>query len=240
MKAPKSTNVNAVKASIAACLDNADRLLEETYNLEFRSPSATRYFMAVIAQEEVAKAFLLHLVQIGIVQLTPAVRRAINDHRCKHLVGMMMDYMIMHWDSAEELKALINFDFDMGDRLPNDVGSALEILCHEKIGRWTDNSWSWAEDPAYDSTALKIAEGKKDRRKQDALYVRTGGDGQLASTPSVITDDETRLELERGRRYAQFMGSVYRGDGGGFDEIRFRKIMTALRLLFPEPLSAAS
>ncbi len=75
---------NLAKA-IRACIDNAQRLHTETYDLEFRLPSATRYFLLIIAQEEAAKAFVLYLIKEGIVPLTSAVRRAINDHACKQL-----------------------------------------------------------------------------------------------------------------------------------------------------------
>ena len=85
---------NLAKA-IRACIDNAQRLQAETYDLEFRTPSATRYFLLIIAQEEAAKAFVLYLIKERIVPLTSAVRRAINDHACKHLVGMIMEYMIV-------------------------------------------------------------------------------------------------------------------------------------------------
>lgn len=90
----------------------------------------------MIAQEEFAKAFILFLVKERIVLFNAPIRRAINDHTCKQLVGMIMDYIIMHWDDLEELRAAIRIDYDLGDRLPNDIGSAMELLRYEKIGRW--------------------------------------------------------------------------------------------------------
>ncbi len=114
--------------AIRASIDNARRLHEETYDLEFRTPCATRYFLLTIAQEEVAKAFLLYLINKGIVPQASEVWRAIKNHACKHLVGMMIEYMIMHWEDIEELKAIIERDFKLGNNLPNDVASALEIL----------------------------------------------------------------------------------------------------------------
>lgn len=219
--------------SIRASIDNALRLREETYDLEFRTPCATRYFLLIIAQEEVAKAFLLYLIREGFVPLTSAVRRAINDHACKHLVGMIMDYMIMHWENVEELKAIIDRDIELGNQLPNDVGSALEILRHEKISRWTSNNWSWAEDPEYDREALRLAEGQRDRRKQDALYIRLGKTGELASTPAAITASEVETELERTSRYIYFAEALLTTEQRhAFNKDRFAKIMTVLKLLF--------
>lgn len=230
---PDRRSRNKLSRAIQASIDNADRLQTETYDLEFRTPCATRYFLLIIAQEEAAKAFLLYLVDDGVVPLTAAVRRAINDHACKHLVGMIMDYMIMHWETTEELEEIIRRDFEVGNNLPNDIGSALEILRYEKIGRWTANNWVWAEDPAYDREVLKLAEGKRDRRKQDALYVRIGSDGQVASTPAVITETEVVTELERTSRYINFaVALTTTRERYGFDKDRFAKVMAALKLLF--------
>jgi hypothetical protein len=61
---------------------------------------------------------------------------------------------------------------DLDNSFPRTVADALNILRHEKIGRWESNAWVWAEDPDYDQTAKKVAEGYADRKKQDALYVR--------------------------------------------------------------------
>lgn len=144
-----------------------------------------------------------------------------------------MEYMIKHWEEIDELKAMIVRDFELGNRLPNDVGSALEILRYEKIGRWTANNWVWADDPAYDREALKVADGKRDRRKQDALYVRIGSTGQLASTPDVITDTEVSAELERTGRYLNFAEALVSTEKQhAFDNDRFAKVMAALKLLF--------
>ncbi|MFC6491599.1 AbiV family abortive infection protein [Ancylobacter dichloromethanicus] len=237
----RNQSSNKLHRAIRASIDNAWRLHEETYDLEFRTPCATRYVLLIIAQEEAAKAFLLYLISEEIVPLTAAVRRAINDHACKHLVGMIMDYMIMHWEEIEELNAIINRDFELGNNLPNDVGSALEILRYEKIGRWTVNNWVWAEDPAYDREALKLADGKRDRRKQDALYVRIGADGQLASTPAVITQTEVATELERASRYINFAEALTTAEERhGFNKDRFEKVMAALKLLFKPNEGAAS
>ena len=115
----------------------------------------------MIAQEEFAKSFILHLVKEGIIPFTSPVLRAINDHVFKHLVGMVMDDIIMYWDDIEELDSLISKDLDLGDMLPNDVDSAMELLRYEKIGRWESNSWVWAEDPNYNSSAMRIFKGKQ-------------------------------------------------------------------------------
>lgn len=228
---PSSSNL---AKAIKACLDNGDRLLEEVYDLEFRKPPSSSFYLVMISQEEFAKAFILFLANEEIVPWTPAVRRAINDHACKQLAGMIIDYMIMHWDEMHELEAIIKRDLDLGGRLPDDVASALQILCYEKIGRWTRNNWVWAEDPNYDRAAVKIADGAKDRRKQDALYIRLGSDGQVCSTPAAVTENEMREELERARRYGNFVRSLLSSgsEPHWFDKSRFDKVMGAFRILF--------
>lgn len=226
-----SVSPSAVLKAIQACVENGERLLEETYDLELRKPPSSRFFLIMIAQEEFAKAFIMFLIKEDIVPLNPPVLRAINDHACKQLVGMVMDYMIMHWDDIEELKAAISNDLDLGDRLPNDVGSAMNLLRHEKIGRWESGTWEWAEAPTYDASALRIAKGKKDRRKQDALYVRIGRDGHVCSTPQTITEEETCDEFERACRFKRFVNSVLDGSASSH---RYDKALAALKFLFEE------
>jgi len=215
--------------TIKACLQNVDRFLEETYDLEFRDPPPSRYFIVMIAQEEFAKAFIVYLIRESAIPFTLSVLRAINDHVCKQLIGIVMDYMIMHWDELDEMRALIAKDFVAGDGLPNDVGSAVDILRYERIGCWESRSWVWAEDPEYDPSALAVANGKRDRRKQDSLYVRIGRDGRVCSMPATITEQETEEELERARRYRRFMNSLL--EEGDRSE-RFRKAMAVIKLIF--------
>jgi len=127
--------------AIGACVKNGQRLFEESYDLEFREPPSSRYFLVMIAQEEFANAFILFIVREGVTALTPAVLRAINDHACKQLVGVILDYMIMHWEEVPEMRVAVRRDHELGDRLPHEVGSAMELLRYEKIGRWENNRW---------------------------------------------------------------------------------------------------
>jgi AbiV family abortive infection protein len=226
-----------LRQSISTCIENGDRLLQESYDLEFRSPSSLRYFIVTIAQEEFAKAFLLFLIVEDILHFDAEVQRAMKDHACKHLVGMWMDYIILHWDEFEELERAIALDVALGQRLPNDVGSAAEILRYDKIGRWKSRGQTYLADPPYDRSALAVAEGKKDKRKQDALYVRIGRDGRVASTPANITDTETTKEFERAERYRRFVVDALAGKEQNF---RYEKLLNALRHLFALPSPSES
>lgn len=222
----------ALIASADACCENGYRLLEERYALEFLQISASRRFNAMIAQEEFAKAFMLLLVKDDVIPFTPQILRAMNDHVCKQLVGMIMEYVIMHWDDADSFTAMLQADYELGDRFPGDVGSAIELLRYEKIGRWESRGWVWEDDPDYEKSALDIAEGKKDRQKQDALYVRVGKDGRVLSKPDQTKKSEALEEEERAGRYG---GLVISALEGGKQSYRYDKTIAALKMLFAKP-----
>ncbi|MBY5720583.1 hypothetical protein HFO33_29005 [Rhizobium leguminosarum] len=233
MTQPRASFESDLLKSIKACIANCDRLLEETYDIEFRRPSSTRMYISMIAQEEAAKGFILFLVREDIMPFTSAIRRAIKDHTAKQLVGVLMDYMIMHWEDLAELDAALQVDIASGENLPVDISSAVELLCYEKIGKWMGHSWNWVEDPEYDKLVEKIAQGHIDRRKQDALYVRIGRTGQVASTPAIISHEETMAEFSRANRYSNFVERlIEEGPAKVAARARFDKVIEALRLHF--------
>jgi len=80
---------NAMKA----CVKNGTRLLDEAELLEFETPLATKFFLSIIAQEEFAKAFLLYLVRIDVILWNRFILRATMNHRCKQLVGIILDFL---------------------------------------------------------------------------------------------------------------------------------------------------
>ncbi len=73
MMKPKSPSPSVLLMAIAACAANGRRLLEETYDLEFREPPSSRFFLIMIAQEEFAKTFILFLIKEDIILLNSAV-----------------------------------------------------------------------------------------------------------------------------------------------------------------------
>ncbi len=227
----KKPAAKVLRQTIDTCIENANRLIEETYDLEFRVPSSTRYFLAMIAQEEAAKAFLLHLIEQDIATFDRVMLKAMNDHHSKQLVGLIFDYVQMRWETLEELEAEIRRDLDASPLMPNDIGSAIELLVHEKISRWYRNNWVWDEDPNYDRHALAVAEGRRDRKKQDALYVRVGKDGRASATPAVITEEETEAELARARDYLYLLGSILNGSETPH---RYERVLAVLKILFSE------
>jgi len=76
-----------------ACVANGDRLLDDAQLLEFEKPPASQYALSIIAQEEYSKAFLLYLVMAGVVPWAPYLLRAMRDHKCKHLIGIVIDFL---------------------------------------------------------------------------------------------------------------------------------------------------
>jgi hypothetical protein len=220
---------NELLHSIRSCVENGQRLLDEGYDLEFRKPPSSRYYLTMIAQEEFAKAFILFLVKDGIAHLNQPVLRSMKDHTCKQLVGMVMDYVIMHWEEVAEMEAIVRRDFELGDRLPDDVRSAMELLRFEKIGRWESGNWSWAEEPEYERSALSVYKGQKDRRKQDALYVNVDRNGRVCSTPGVIGENETCAEVERAGRFKRLIDAMVNGKESSS---RYDRAMRTLRELF--------
>lgn len=138
-----------------------------------------------------------------------------------------MDYLNPDADTfISRIKSAQGF----GEPLPRIVADALNILRHEKIGRWESKSWFWAEDPNYDSDALEIAEGKYDRKKQDAIYVRLGSDASVASTPHWVTVDMYSMERDKASRLGQLVDSILcEPEYRGWD---YDRVIESFRMLF--------
>jgi AbiV family abortive infection protein len=222
--------LSSLDASIRSCVENGERLLDDAMWLEHQNPPATKLVLSVIAQEEFAKAFLLILVRQNVIPWSPQLLRAMNDHACKQLVGVILNYIDPYWETIEELKAIVAEDAALGDLLPYSVASAINILRHEKIRRWESANWVWAEDPEYDPVVQRIADGKRDRLKQDALYVRIARDGRVASAPTSVTEASVDVEYDRAKRYHLFLTFLL--DGREKDSTRYKKICATLKALF--------
>ena len=174
---------DALQVSIDAIVANATRLLGDAEMLELEDPPATAAFLARIAQEELAKAFLLCLVSHKIIPWHQHILRATRDHACKQLLGLVMDHL---WPDDDEFDARLRMPIEerLNRRLPARVRDAINILRHEKIGRWVSSSWVWAEEPDWDEEAKSVAGGVLDRDKQNLLYVKLSASGGLAGTPA--------------------------------------------------------
>lgn len=225
-------NAKTSAKTITACIDNASRLIHDAQWLEYEKPQATRLYLILIAQEELAKAFILVLISLDVCPMSRPIYKAMNDHTCKHLVGMIMDYMIAHWDIEDmsTLQRMLDEDYGMeDDEFPIEIASAMEILRYEKIAGWETRKGFYDGDFVNGRIAREVSQGKLDRRKQDALYVRINPDGSVKSTPNAVNDSDVSEEVERVVRYLDFVRDMQAGTMKGR---RFDKAMAALRTIF--------
>jgi AbiV family abortive infection protein len=72
---------------------NAARLLEDATLLEEWERYPTAYALAVLAQEEYGKAFLVHLAADQRVPWTAELEKATRNHLCKQLVALVLEYV---------------------------------------------------------------------------------------------------------------------------------------------------
>jgi AbiV family abortive infection protein len=244
-----------------ACVANGERLLDDADFVSHpEHPAGTSFALAMIAQEEFAKAFLLWLAYRSVITWNSFVCRATRDHTCKQLLGLVMKHLNPDWDEEakrdkewwaehEEHKGLLeayqsSTDKNERDRmwkrieeisakhnsLPSSVTDAIFILRYEKIGRWKSSTWVWEEEPVYDPLAKSLAEGKLDREKQDALYVRLGHDGHVAKTPAQVKYEDAKAAMDiadRMRYFVKFM--LAQNDVAGME---YEKIESAFKSAF--------
>ena len=189
-------------ASITACLDNGERLLNDAQWLEFQKSLATKLMLSMIAQEEFAKAFLLFLVREEVLPWSKYIHRAMRDHACKQLVGLLIEFLDPPWETIDDLNRQIAEEIALGDELPRRIASAILILRHEKIGKWEGRKPVSVEFEAF---ADHVGRGVRDQIKQDALYVRLGMDGAVVSTPAEVTDTIAEAEYNRANQYKSFV-----------------------------------
>lgn len=187
-------NSGNLQLSIEACIKSGKRLLEDAEWLTHRE--STGIALAMLAQEEFAKAFVLALVRDGIVPWSEDVQRSLRVHECKHLATIIMEWLsvVNEIRSNQSLDDLLRRDDSL--HLPANVAIAMNIFRHEMIerigGRSPDHYPEWG------GTARRIAKGKRDRKKQTALYVDIRDDGGVASEPTMSVQ-----EFEAGFEYAE-------------------------------------
>lgn len=175
-------NQRQLDRSISACLANSRNLLDDAeWSVH---PSSIGLALALLAQEECAKAFILTLVRDEILPWTGDVRRALSEHHCKHLVTLIMEWLCAISETRLETMGsavLAAQSAPSTDGLPCDVATAMNIFRHEmieRIGKRYPTSY-----PEWRGNARKVADGNRERRKHAALYVSIGADGDVTSQP---------------------------------------------------------
>ena len=234
----------------AACVSNGHRLLYDAEWLSVAEQAGTCFALARIAQEEFAKVFLLFLVSRDAVAWNSLIFRATRDHTCKQLLGLVMCYIMPDFDEGlkrdqewlsenEERKGLfaaykssadpterdriwtrIQEISEQEDCLPRSVVDAINILRHEKIGRWQSSSWVWADAPVYDEIAKSLGDGKLDREKQ------------VARTPAQIKSEDATAAMETAKRLGTLLEGLLSGSAGGSFE--YEKVESAIKIVFRE------
>ena len=197
------TETERFQRSITACIENAKRLLEDAeWSL---NQGSTGLALALLAQEEAAKAFVLTLVRDGVLPWTQDVRRSLYVHEGKHLVCVVMEWLSAAGEQRRirGVKALTSPDSPT--QLPADVAVAMNIFRHEMIERVGSRAPAHYDD--WRGRARKLADGKVDRKKQSALYVHIGPDGSLASAPSTALDGYNE-EMIRAKALVEFAGDA--------------------------------
>jgi AbiV family abortive infection protein len=251
-------SVHFVEAA-AACLSNGERLIEDARWLPEDRP-ATTFALALIAQEEFAKAFLLFLVSRDVLTWNSLIFRATRDHTSKQLLGHVMDYLnpawadfenrLKEWNARHEAWENLLAEYRNADEktekhriwnqieelnkshrdLPDSVADAINILRYEKIGRWESSNWFWDEEPDYNLEAKGLADGKLDLEKQDALYVRIGRKGGLSRTPNEVKADDAATALEIAKRLGDLVEGLL--SGNNVNSLEYEKIESVFRALF--------
>jgi len=80
-----------LEAAIRTSIQNGERLAEDAETMLDYERFPTAHALAVLAQEEYAKAFLLALVDAGALPWSADVRRALRDHICKQLLTVVLE-----------------------------------------------------------------------------------------------------------------------------------------------------
>jgi AbiV family abortive infection protein len=217
--------------SISATTDNGKQLLEDARLLFGWDRFSTALALAVLAQEEFAKAFLLQLVADGALPWLPEVQRSMARHQCKHLLGIVMEWL-PPWDAVdlmeqhkrqtarhEQKMAWLQRSLDRYKQgilspdlndpepvdpeisFPPDVATALNIYRHEEIER-IRSGYPWKDADWAAGRARKVADGLLDRQKQSAFYVDITKTGEVGPHPGLISRDLAAAAIDRAQSFA--------------------------------------
>lgn len=218
--------------SIDVTTDNGKKLLDDAKLLFDWDRFGTSLALAVLAQEEFAKAFLLRLVADGALPWIPEVQRSMARHQCKHLLAIVMEWLgpfdvaelvaqskrdtQRHEQKMAWLKRRIaryedgNVADDPNDpepvepdiSLPEDVAAALNIYRHEEIERMT-SGYARRDSKWSKGKARDIADGALDRVKQTAIYVDISKTGEVGRHPALITREQAAQAIDAATRLSE-------------------------------------
>lgn len=234
-KQPKNTKDNFLKSSII-CLANAERLIRNTEFLNYDTDTfSTSYALAVLAQEETAKAFLLYLVYSDALPWNSCIQRSLRDHECKQLWFIVLDALTHDIDFGVLLSKLENnseepLPFGI-DAFRKEVGEMLNWYRYAKINTWERGYCNWDEKPL-NKKVKQISKGKLDKRKQNALYVRIGEQGEVISTPSSFKEQDAGKAIGTAKRFYSFASNLIKGNKIESDDACLNWLKQALKHIF--------
>jgi len=226
----KDMNRQHLEKSIQATIDNGMRLLDEAELLKDWEKYPTALALSILAQEEFSKAFLIYLVKEKMVPWSVEIRRALTDHICKQLLGLILGYIT---PSDEDFKKIIerlkkkNYS---NRELERRVADAINVFRHEKIRRWEDQKWWWDEDPQYEINVKKIFHGSLEKRKQNAIYVRVNKQGQVSSRPVQISKDTVDIELAKASNFNYAVKNIIVSDKN--KDTNISEILALIKIAF--------
>jgi len=227
--------INSFIDSIRASLDNAERLLYDAESLYIEDSAPSVYALSIIAQEEFAKAFILHLVSLECIPWDSETWKMLRNHACKQLFTLIMDFLNPDFDEFIERIDKDRENIARGTirpTFPSHIADAINIIRHEKATKnGYRNQWLNINDPQCDKVARMIGDGNIDKLKQNALYVNIGKTGQVINTPSLVKPNLAMAELAKTRRIRK---TLYYKEGKllGPIGLDFEKLSAAFKLVF--------
>ena len=202
MNTKTPTYKSHLSQAMKACVENGQRLHQDAEWLG-SDRSATAVALCILAQEEFAKPFLLHLVFEGIIPWSDKVRESLRNHKHKQLIGL-----IMEWLSPSDDAYSARIAMEPGTAtIPLHVVDAV-MLYVEKV---LPLAHVFYPSAAIDPIAKNVADGDRDKAKQDALYVRLSQDGNVLSVPSPVAPETVEAELERTKRLSYLVDPLREG-----------------------------
>lgn len=206
---------------------SGDRLYEDAKQLQECERFPTAYSLFILAQEEFAKSFLLQLVTDDSLPWSIGLQRALRNHNCKQLAGLIMDYI-----QRDDFLVLMNDPnrFKGASTLPLHIIDAIHLIVHEFVFKRSRSDWLYEESRKLDPIAVQIAKGMVDREKQSGFYVQLGFDGNILSTPTQVSATQCQAELERTHRIRDVI-NCYQGQAQINASFDYPKIVALFKVL---------
>lgn len=202
MKNEMDKHKNVLLNSMRACVENGLRLHQDAELLSTdRSPTVVA--LCILAQEEFAKAFLLQLVREGIIPWSAKVRDSLHNHSLKQLIGFIMEWLRPSDDEwATRIEKIPGVSI-----FPVNVADAMKLYVKKVQPKRHITCPPAPSDPI----AKSVADGDRDKIKQDALYVKLSEDGDVISVPAQVTPETVEAELDKTKRLCDLVSPLIEG-----------------------------